>query len=164
MNCTCNNHSPSDTFEQIDPIIQNFKEKDEGNLISLLQQAQEVYGYLPKELLEYISAQTGIKPAKIMGVATFYTQFRLKPVGKNLILLCQGTACHVNGSGAIEDAIKAETGVSEGEVTEDGLFTYNNVACLGCCSLAPVMMIGDETYGNLSTEETRQVIKDIRGA
>lgn len=158
MGCSCNKD-----FAALDSVLEEFSaQKEEGNLVSLLQQAQEIYGYLPEELLDYISKNTGIKPAKIMGVATFYTQFRLKPVGKNLILLCQGTACHVNGSGAIEGAIRAEIGVEEGEITEDGFFTYNNVACLGCCSLAPVMMIGSETYGSLTVEETRKVIKDIR--
>jgi NADH-quinone oxidoreductase subunit E len=149
--------------ELIAPVLAKYRETG-GNLISILQAAQDAYGYLSHELLLYIAKETGIKPAKIIGVATFYTQFRMKPVGKNLILLCQGTACHVNGSGAIEDAIKAETGVIEGEITPDGLFTYNNVACLGCCSLAPVMMINGETYGSLTPETTRQIIKDIRNS
>ncbi|MCL2718669.1 MAG: NADH-quinone oxidoreductase subunit NuoE [Lachnospiraceae bacterium] len=149
-------------FTLIDPILADYKNEGDGNLISILQTAQEKFGYLSNDLLLYIAKETGIKPAKIIGVATFYTQFRMKPVGKNLILLCQGTACHVNGSGAIEDAIKAEIGVLEGEITPDGLFTYNNVACLGCCSLAPVMMINDETYGSLTPETTRKIIQNIR--
>jgi NADH-quinone oxidoreductase subunit E len=132
-----------------------------GNLIAILQKAQELYGWLPVELLAYISRRTGIKPAKIIGVVTFYTQFRTKPAGKNLILLCQGTACHVNGSGAIEEAVKDYLKVAEGEITPDGLFTYNNVACLGCCSLSPVMMIGDKTYGNLTKESTVKILEDI---
>jgi len=150
-------------FTLIDPALKKYRNDGEGNLISILQTAQEQYGYLPEELLLHIAEKSGIKPAKVMGVATFYTQFRLKPVGKNLILLCQGTACHVNGSGAIEDAIKAEIGVLEGEITPDGLFTYNNVACLGCCSLSPVMMINGETYGSLTPETTRKIIREIRG-
>ena len=151
-------------FTLIDPILEKYRRASEGNLISILQTAQELYGYLPEELLKYISTGTGIKPAKVMGVATFYTQFRLKPVGKNLILLCQGTACHVNGSITIEDAIKSELGVSEGDTTPDGLFTYNNVACLGCCSLSPVMMINGEAYGSLTPAKARQIIGDIRKA
>ena len=94
-------------------------------------------------------------------VVTFYTQFRTKPVGKHLILLCQGTACHVNGSSDIEEAIREHLGVSEGEVTPDGLFAYNNVACLGCCSLAPAMMIGDVTYGMLTREKTVEILKGL---
>ena len=132
-----------------------------GSLIPILQKAQDIYGYLPIDLLAYIAHRTGVKPSKVMGVVSFYTQFRTKPVGKNLILLCQGTACHVNGSGDIEDAIKDYLGVPEGEITENGLFTYNNVACLGCCSLAPVVMIGDKFYGNLTKESVAKVLKEI---
>ena len=133
----------------------------EGSLITILQKAQELYGYLPVDLMAYIAHRTGVKPAKVLGVVTFYTQFRTKPVGKNLILLCQGTACHVNGSAAIEEAIREFLGVEEGEITPDGLFTYNNVACLGCCSLSPVMMVGEETYGTLTKEKVSKILGEI---
>ena len=133
----------------------------EGSLITILQKAQDLYGYLPPEILAHISKRTGVKPAKIMGVVTFYTQFRTKPAGKYLILLCQGTACHVNGSAGIEEAIKDYLKVGEGEITSDGLFTYNNVACLGCCSLSPVMMIGDKTYGKLTKDGVIKILKEI---
>ena len=132
-----------------------------GNLIALLQKAQDIYGYLPMELLAYIARRTGVKPAKIMGVVSFYTQFRTKPVGKHLILLCQGTACHVNGSSVIEKTIKDTLKVEEGDISQDGLFTYTNVACIGCCSLAPVMMIGEKTYGRLTKETTIKTLKDM---
>ena len=134
----------------------------EGSLITILQKAQDLYGYLPVDLLAYIAAKTGVKPAKVFGVVTFYAQFRTAPVGKNLILLCQGTACHVNGSAMIEESLKEELGVEAGEITEDGLFTYENVACIGCCSLAPVMMIDGEAYGMLTKEKTKKIIADIR--
>ena len=133
-----------------------------GSIITILQKAQELYGYLPMDLLAYIACRTGIKPSQVLGIVTFYTQFRMKPVGKHLILVCQGTACHVNGSPAIEVAIKENIGVSEGEISEDGLFTYNNVACLGCCSLAPAIMIGDTTYGNLTRDKTAEILNGIR--
>ena len=97
-----------------------------------------------------------------MGVATFYTQFRLQPVGKYLIMLCKGTACHVNGSDLIEKTITEALGIRDGETTEDGLFTLKNVACLGCCSLSPVMMINEETYGSLTPEKTRAILADLR--
>jgi len=131
-------------------------------LIPLLQKAQELYGWLPPELLEYISERTGIRLAKIIGVVTFYTQFRTKPVGRNLILLCQGTACHVGGSPDIEAAIRRHLDADEGEITADGRFTYNNVACLGCCSLAPAMVVNsaheNKTYGKLTKESVVEVL------
>jgi len=132
-----------------------------GDLNTILQIAQDIYGYLPREAIEYIARRLRIKPAKVMGVVSFYTQFRTRPIGKNLILLCQGTACHVNGSQAIESAVKDALGVEEGDISENGLFTYTNVACVGCCSLAPVMMIGDKTYGGLTGHKAEKIIKDI---
>jgi NADH-quinone oxidoreductase subunit E len=98
-------------------------------------------------------------------VATFYTQFRLRPIGKYLIMLCMGTACHVNGAAGIAQAISAHLQIEDGETTADGLFTLNVVACLGCCSLAPVMMIrgseGEETYGTLTKEKVRKILSAI---
>jgi NADH-quinone oxidoreductase subunit E len=117
------------------------------------------------DAIRYIAAKTGITPAKIYGVATFYTQFRLKPIGKNLIMLCKGTACHVNGADLIEEAVTEYLGIGDGETTPDGIFTLNNVACLGCCSLAPVMMVkgadGDETFGNLTKDSVKAILKEI---
>lgn len=143
------------------PIAEKYKGTS-GSLITILQETQEVYGYLPKMVLEELSRLTGIKASKIYGVATFYTQFRLKPIGKHLIMLCQGTACFVNGSAAIEKAIFETLGIQSGETTQDGLFTFNNVACLGCCSLAPVMMINEETYAKLTPETTKGILMDIQ--
>ncbi len=162
-NCQCpgGSQSPAFDFSKLDPVLNKYK-KTPGSLITILQNAQDIFGYLPKEVMNYIAKETGIKVAKIYGVVSFYTQFRQEPVGKNLIMLCQGTACHVNGSKMIEDAICEELNIAEGETTEDGLFTLNNVACLGCCSLSPVMMINGETFGNLTKESTKQVLKDIR--
>ncbi|HCC35450.1 MAG TPA: NAD(P)H-dependent oxidoreductase subunit E [Ruminococcaceae bacterium] len=133
----------------------------QGSLITVLQKAQELYGYLPADLLAYIARRLGVAPAKVMGVVSFYTQFRTKPAGKHLILICQGTACHVNGSAEIERAVREYLGVEEGEISKDGLFSYNNVACLGCCSLSPVMMIGDKTYGALTGKSVAKILKEI---
>lgn len=155
MGCSCMN------FKELDPILDKYKDS-KGSLITVLQKAQDIYGYLSEELLLHVSKELGLKPAKVYGVATFYTQFRLNPVGKYLIMLCQGTACHVNGSKAVERAIIEEIGVNEGETTADGLFTLNNVACLGCCSLSPVMMINGDTYGNLTPAMAKTIIQDIK--
>jgi NADH-quinone oxidoreductase subunit E len=148
-------------IEQLKPVLDKYRSV-EGSLITILQNAQELYGYLPIELLNYIALETGNKPAKVLGVATFYAQFRLEPVGKYLIMLCQGTACHVNGSEAVGQAICEELGIADGETTKDGLFTLKNVACLGCCSLSPVMMINDETYGTLTPAKARTILQEIR--
>ncbi len=135
-----------------------------GSLITILQKTQEIYGYLPKEAIIEISRRTGIAESEIMGVATFYTQFRLTPVGKYLIMLCQGTACHVNSSELILQTIKDELGIDDGETTEDGLFSLECVACLGCCSLSPVMMINEDTYGSLTPDKARKILRELREA
>jgi len=157
----CQGVSNTPDFSRLTPTLEKYK-KIPGSLITILQKTQEFYGYLSIEAIRHISEETGIKPAKIYGVATFYTQFRLKPIGKNLIMLCQGTACHVNGSKMIEEAISEELKIKDGETTEDNLFTLNNVACLGCCSLSPVMMINGETYGKLTKDSARSILSDIR--
>jgi len=136
--------------------------KAEGSLISILQKAQDVYGYLSPELMEHIAQKTGITASKILGVATFYSQFKFEPVGKHLIMLCQGTACHVNGSPDIQDAICSHLDIAEGETTKDGQFTLNSVACLGCCSLSPVMMIDGEAHGSLTPTKTVKILDTIR--
>lgn len=135
---------------------------DAGSLITILQNAQEIYGYLPAEIIYYVAAQTGISPARVMGVATFYAQFRLEPVGKYLIMLCKGTACHVNGADRIDTVIQNELGIRDGQTTEDGLFTLKIVACLGCCSLSPVMMINDEAFGSLTADKVIRILGEFR--
>jgi len=164
--CSCNCSEQRKTqFAELQPVLDKYASVP-GSLITILQKAQDIYGYLSVDCINHISDATGIKPAKIYGVATFYAQFRLQPIGKYLIMLCQGTACHVNGSELIEEAVSEFLGIADGETTEDGLFTLNNVACLGCCSLAPVMMIrsndGDETYGNLTKDSVKQILADIK--
>lgn len=148
---------------QINGVLDELAEV-KGSLITILQQTQDIYGYLPKEAIIYISERTGIAESEIMGVATFYTQFRLTPVGKYLIMLCQGTACHVNSSELILQTIRDELGIDDGETTDDGLFTLKCVACLGCCSLSPVMMINEDTYGSLTPEKTKKILKELREA
>ncbi|MGI6013762.1 MAG: NADH-quinone oxidoreductase subunit NuoE [Oscillospiraceae bacterium] len=145
----------------LNDVLAKYKDV-KGSLITILQKAQEIYGYLPVDVIYYVAEQTGTTPARVMGVATFYTQFRLQPVGKYLIMLCQGTACHVNGSERIESAICEELKIKDGETTADGLFTLKNVACLGCCSLSPVMMINDETYGSLTPDKAITILNELR--
>lgn len=145
----------------LEPLIKKYKGK-KGNLIPLLQGAQNLYGYIPKIVFEKISEETGLKINDMYGVATFYAQFRLNPVGKHVVRVCHGTACHVQGATAISDELISYLGIKDGETTPDRIFTLESVACLGCCSLAPVMMIGDDTYGKLNKKKTVDVIKEIK--
>lgn len=162
--CGCEAKSPQTDLKKLEPLLAKYKTVP-GSLITVLQQTQEIYGYLPKDAIYAIGRALEIKVAKIMGVVTFYAQFRLKPVGKHLIMLCQGTACHVNGSENIASALEDELKIRDGETTDDNLFTMENVACLGCCSMAPVMMIRtgkeSEVFGPLTEKSARQIIKTI---
>ncbi len=132
------------------------------SLIPLLQQIQEKKGYISGDSVKNVSRQTGVPESEIYGVMTFYTQFRLKPLGKNLIKICDGTACHVNDSKSLHEVIVEELHLHDCDTTDDGLFTLQRVACLGCCSLAPVIMINDETYGRLTALKVRQILREYR--
>lgn len=134
----------------------------QDSLIALLQDVQEVFGYLPQEVLLYLSQKTGIPAATMSGVATFYAQFRMTPPGKYQIMVCMGTACHVNGAGTVADAVETELKVEEGATTPDGLFSWEKVACLGCCSLSPAMMINGRAYGKLTADSITKILGDIR--
>ncbi len=156
----CENCSKSD-LTLLNDVLKEFASV-RGSLITILQKAQEIYGYLPVDVIYYLAKKTGNTPAKVMGVATFYTQFRLTPVGKNLIMLCKGTACHVNGADAVEKAICDYLEIKDGETSADGLFSLKTVACLGCCSLSPVMMINEDTYGSLTPAKAVEILKEIK--
>lgn len=145
----------------IEPLIKKYKYK-KGNLIPLLQGVQDIYGYIPEQAFYEISKQTGLKLNDLYGVATFYAQFRLNPVGKNIVRICHGTACHVQNASKVTEDLLNFLEIKDGETTPDGIFTVETVACLGCCSLAPVMMVGDETYGKLTGKKAVDIIKEIR--
>lgn len=135
---------------------------EEGRLIPLLQQAQTEDGYLRRERLQQIHQVSGIPLSLIYGVATFYAQFRLKPVGKYLLRVCHGTACHVSGAVELSQAVEKHLGIPNGETTPDRMFSIETVSCLGCCSLAPVLMIGNATFGNLSPSAAVKVVKKFQ--
>lgn len=136
----------------------------QDNSILILKQIQSKFGYIPKEAMAYVADKTGLQATLLYGVATFYSQFKLTPSGKNVIKICHGTACHVKGATHISDIISEALGIREGETTEDRLFTLEVVACLGCCSLAPVMMINDKVYGRLTTESIKDILKQYQNA
>jgi len=135
---------------------------ESGMLIPLLQASQDAYGYIPPLAIEQIAEVTGIPASEVYGVITFYKQFRLKPLGKYVIKTCKGTACHVSGADMIAQTLEDELGIYPDETSEDGMFTFMVVACLGCCSLAPVMMIGEQTFGRLTPDKVRRILRQYR--
>jgi NADH-quinone oxidoreductase subunit E len=150
-----------DKFESVCRILEenNF---DKSKLIPILQSVQEEYRYLPEEVMSFISSSLNMSPAIVYGVATFYAHFALNPKGKNIIKICDGTACHVKKSTLIIDAIKNKLGLKENEhTTKDMLFTIETVACLGACGLAPVVVINDNVYGQMISEKIAALIDEI---
>jgi len=142
-------------------FFNNF-DKENYSLIPLLQQIQENFGYLPKEALEQLSTYLGVPLSRVYGVATFYAQFNFTPLGKYLIKTCHGTACHVNGAISVATEIENELGIKENETSKDGFVTLQPVACLGCCSLAPCIMIKEKVYGKLTPDSARKIIKKLK--
>ena len=159
--CEAKSSGPKSDLTLLEGVLKEY-EGVPGSLITILQKTQEIYGYLPKDVIYHIAERIGVTPAEIMGVATFYAQFRLEPIGKYLIMSCQGTACHVNGSERIFDVMSEYLKIGNGQTTADGLFTLERVACLGCCSLAPVIMINGEAHGRLTPDSVIEVLKDIQ--
>jgi len=146
----------------LDNIIKKHRETG-GNIISLLQDTQEAFGYVPKEAVQYLSDTLGIAPSRFYGVATFYSQFRLKPSGKNRITACCGTACHVRGAERILTGLKRELHLADDEdTTPDGQFTVDKVACLGFCSFAPVVLINGAVHGKTTADPILKEIKALR--
>lgn len=135
--------------------------KEQGSVISILQDMQEVFGYIKEDAVSWFSDKLNIPASTFFGVATFYSQFYLKPRGKNIVTACCGTACHVKGSGAIINRMRSEMGIAEGEVTTaDGHFTLENVACVGACSIAPVVIVNKKVYGGVTPEKASAILKD----
>lgn len=155
------NHKENNEVSSFKTMLIN-EQNHHGSLIGLLQSAQDSYGYIPENVIEYISEIEGTPIADIYGVITFYSQFRLKPLGKNIIRICEGTACHVNGAKTVLQSLEDELSITVDETTQDGTFTLLSVACLGCCSLAPVIMINNETFGNLTTDKLKKTLKKFR--
>ena len=156
----CCNHERVD-LSLLEDVLGKYADV-KGSLITILQKTQEIYGYIPIDAVYHIAERTGSTPAKVLGVATFYSQFRFQAVGKYLIMLCKGTACYVNGADRIAEAVKEELGIGDNETTADGLFSLSLVSCLGCCSLAPVMMINEDTYGSLTPDKVKKILREIR--
>jgi NADH-quinone oxidoreductase subunit E len=145
----------------IEDVLKDFNNQ-KSNLIPMLQNLQTKIGYVSKEGIYAIAAKLNVPPAEVYGVATFFAQFKFEPSGKYLIQVCMGTACHVNDSREVLGAVERELEITEGETTKDGLFTIEEVACLGCCSLSPVMMINKEIHAGLTPRKAIKIIKAIK--
>lgn len=137
---------------------------DATKAIPILQAVQEEFRYVPLEVMERIAERTEMTEAQLYGVATFYTQFRLTPVGERIVKVCHGTACHVGGAGGLTESLESRLGVKTGENTPDMKYTLAKVACVGCCSLAPVVMVDEKTYGKLDRKKAAGIIDDFENA
>lgn len=136
--------------------------REKGNVISILQDMQESFGYIREDAVNWFSERLNIPASNFYGVATFYAQFYLKPRGKNIITACCGTACHVKGSEAIISRIRADLAIADGEdTTRDGQFTVESVACVGACSIAPVLIVNKKVYGNMSPDKASAKLKEF---
>lgn len=150
-------------FKKLNNIFSKHKEKGNINLvISVLQEIQQVYGYLPAEALKKMSKHFNIPLSHIYGVATFYAQFSLVPRGRNLIKLCQGTACHIRGGKAVLRAVEDMLGIKHKETTQDYKFSLEIVRCLGTCFLAPAMLINRNYYVRLTPEKVKKILRTYK--
>lgn len=150
--CECHQHQ-----SKLNQLLEEYGQYP-GALIPVLQKAQDIFGHLPREVLEQVAEGLDLPISQVYGVATFYAQFHLQPRGENIIRVCRGTACHVRGVSKVADEMMEILGVDVGETTEDSKFTYEEVACIGACGLAPVMMINDQTFGKLTPEKAGDIL------
>ena len=151
-------------FDRVVEILEAHQ-RDPARLIPVLQQVQDFYRYLPEEVLTFIATSLALPPSHVFGVATFYAHFTLVPKGKHVCKLCDGTACHVRGSQPILEALHKELKLSETKhTTDDMLFTVETVSCLGACGLAPVLVIDDKVYSNVSPEQAVNLVREIKAS
>ena len=144
--------------DKIAGLVEKYQ-NDDGTVIGLLQDIQEELGYLPQDTLSRVSKQIGVPLSTLFGLTTFYSNFRLEPMGKHHIRTCVGTACHVKGAPFVVDTIERELGIKTGETTEDGTFTFDTVNCLGACALAPLVVIDEEYYGKTDQKKIMKIVE-----
>jgi len=155
--CNCGSKVVSEKEVALQELLDHYRDY-EGGLIPVLQEAQQIYGYLPTDVLEKISQELRIPFSKVFGVCTFYAQFHLKPRGRNIIRMCLGTACHVRGGSKIFKALGEQLGVGDGGTTGDLRYTLEKVACIGACGLAPCLMVNDDTHGRLKVSDVTEIL------
>ena len=143
-------------------IIEELSPVTSGDIIPLLQQIQDAYGYLPREVVLEACNRTGLPASRVFGVATFYSQFHLKPRARHLVRCCRGTACHVKGAKQVAQSLQRELGVKEGGTTEDLRFTFETVTCVGTCFLAPVVMVGEDHHGDMTADRAKKILEQYK--
>ena len=148
-------------FKELDQYIDSLPDKEES-LIHILHRAQQIFGFLPKEVQLHIARTIGIPAAKVNGVVSFYSFFTQTPRGKHTISVCMGTACFVKGADKILEAIKKELNIDNGETTSDGLFTLRDVRCVGTCALAPVVLVDEKVYGHVTEAEIVKILESYK--
>lgn len=156
-----NEDLPKEKFDELEEFIDGL-ETTKGALIEILHKAQDIFGYLPRDVQLYVARKLGIPGAEVFGVVSFYSYFTTKPRGKHTISVCMGTACFVRGADKITESLKEKLGIESNEITEDGLFTLRDVRCIGACGLAPVVMVDDKVYGRVKEEELDDIINTYR--
>ena len=149
-----------DITGRIDEVLAEYS-SDKSELIPVLQRVQQIFGYLPEDALSRIAAFTGVPESTVYGVATFYAQFKFKPVGRNVIRVCRGTGCYVKGTPRLLDEIDKLLGIKDGETTPDMEYTLETVACFGSCALAPVMVVNDRVFGNVAVDKVKEILESI---
>ena len=147
---------------QINAIFERYPKGDASWLIDLLQDLQELHGYLSDDEMQNVADYIGVPVSRVYGVATFYNQFRFQPVGTYVIKVCRGTACHVKGSFDLLKTLESELGVTAGDTTRDRLFTLETVACIGACSIAPVVAVNEQFHGGLTTKGVQKLLRSYR--
>ena len=157
----CKNCMEEKTVKELEQILSKYT-NDKSNLIQILNEVQEKFGYVPTIVQEEIAKYLGIEVAEVYGVVTFYSRFTLKPKGKYAISVCMGTACFVKGGEQILERVKQKLGIEEGQTTEDGKFSIDATRCIGACGLAPVFTVNEEVYGKATPQKVDEVIKEYQ--
>lgn len=155
------NNLPKEKFDKLEKYIDSL-ESTKGALIQILHKAQDIFGYLPRDVQLFISRKLGIPGAEVFGVVSFYSYFSTTPQGKHSISICMGTACFVKGSDKILEKIKELLEIESGQTTKDNLFTLKEVRCIGACGLAPVVMVDDKVYGRVKVDDVETIINTYR--
>ncbi len=159
-NCE-SNQVKKDCFAKLGKYINELPEK-EGALISVLHKAQEIFGYLPKEVQEFVAENLGISLAKVYGVVSFYSYFTMTPKGEHPISVCMGTACYVRGAEKVLKEFNRQLGIATGETTADGKFSIDALRCVGACGLAPVVLVGEKVYGRVEAKDVAKILKEYQ--